>query len=58
MLRANDSSHYEHSIPRFWKVERWLFRERLVLDLASKIQMYKMDIENTMPRYKEVVSFL
>ena len=28
------------------------------VDLASKIQMYKMDIENTMPRYKEVVSFL
>ena len=28
------------------------------VDLASKIQMYKMDIENTIPRYKEVVSFL
>jgi hypothetical protein len=28
------------------------------VDLASKIQMYKMDIETTMPRYKEVVSFL
>ena len=28
------------------------------VDLSSKIQMYRMDIDNTIPRYKEVVSFL
>ncbi len=28
------------------------------IDLASKIQMYRADIERTLPRYQEVVSFL
>jgi hypothetical protein len=28
------------------------------VDLASKIQMYQMDIDKTIPRYKEVVAFL
>lgn len=28
------------------------------VDLASKIQMYQMDIDRTIPRYKEVVAFL
>tara|TARA_R110000744_G_scaffold106187_1_gene202370 strand:- start:817 stop:2658 length:1842 start_codon:yes stop_codon:yes gene_type:complete len=28
------------------------------VDLASKIQMYKADIDSTLPRYKEVVAFL
>ena len=28
------------------------------VDLASKIQLYRQDIERTLPRYQEVVSFL